>query len=353
MLYNGYVILVASNALIVLLIFDISHRGGENVFSSESREVQKYKRDPIEVNKEYVNSILENRHVGFSLTERDILILQLLYEHYFLTTEQIEMMAFSDLKPSNWRTKANQRIRKLYLAHCVDRWFPPVPSGTGSAQQHVILDVAGIMILESKHFVLDGIKRWKNRGYLVNETYKYISKIYDFKSLLVLLSNRIGHDQSRIMKWNTHTGALLKCLGGVDSENESLPAAYCEYWCKNRGHKRFYLEIDYKELSIHSFKDRIKENIKKDAYTITIGNENPFVLILTDSEKRRDEIKEYIELLDTKIKFYLTVTDNLSDREYVTYTSKKGKKREVLSEIKVNIFEEIWTVPYKSHRVRI
>lgn len=79
-----------------------------------------------------------------------------------MTSEQIAYKFFNGN-----RMPANRRLRILYDLYCVNRFFPPVPSGM--APQHVVLDRAGLKIIGSDSKPIASLPRHYNHTILVND----------------------------------------------------------------------------------------------------------------------------------------------------------------------------------------
>lgn len=75
------------------------------------------------------------------LTDRDRQIALDCYEHYVLTTTQLQQLHFSGARA------ARARLDALYMMLVLDRFRPSRPRGEGSAPWHWILDEAGARIV--------------------------------------------------------------------------------------------------------------------------------------------------------------------------------------------------------------
>ncbi|MNS96193.1 hypothetical protein D3C72_1304800 [compost metagenome] len=114
----------------------------------------------------------------------------------------------------------------------------------------------------------------------------------------------------------------------------------------------FFLEIHL--IDEETFGIRNKISLYEEYYfSYPNKDEFPTVLILTDCTETIDELSSFIKSRTSEIRFLLTTFDELSDKKYVTYISKLGKKRDVLSDIKVKILDPIWTSPFNNEKVRL
>jgi hypothetical protein len=322
------------------------------LFTPEKRTIKKYDREYVKVNDEHIEKIM--RHI----TERDIEILQLLLNRPYLTTTQIEMMVFSNLKPSSWRNKANERLRKLYHAHCIDRWYPPTEKDAGSSESHYVLDRAGALFLAKRLGYSKGEYKWRKRNYIA-QNYKHTLKIFDFEALLKLLNRQIGVAQDggtlgEMLQWRTEYNARIKYTyredGKKPMKGELIPDAFCIYNAHSRV-KLFFLEIDNATMDLEQLKMKIRRYVecyKSRAWKETEwgrripDNVFPAVCVVMHDDKSITELRKYIVSLRSNIRFLFSTYDKLVTCEYKDYMNNGGKTRRVLQEIKVNLLEDIW-----------
>lgn len=84
------------------------------------------------------------------LTPRDIKIIRFVNRNRLVTSKQVEKVFWRGRSQSKYL--CNRRLRVLYDLHCVDRFFPRVGIGEGSAPQHLCLDYAGAKALKLDSF---------------------------------------------------------------------------------------------------------------------------------------------------------------------------------------------------------
>src|SRR5690625_140349 len=77
------------------------------------------------------------------LTDRDRELLRFVYDHRIVVPEQLARVFWSHCKDPV--RMCVDRLRVLYDLHCIDRFYPPVSSGT--SPQHITLDRAGARVL--------------------------------------------------------------------------------------------------------------------------------------------------------------------------------------------------------------
>ncbi|MFW6243169.1 MAG: replication-relaxation family protein [bacterium] len=61
-----------------------------------------------------------------------------------VTSEQIRKLFYTGQHINN----CNRRLRILYDLHCIDRYFPPTEKG--SSKQHIVIDRAGMLVIEKE-----------------------------------------------------------------------------------------------------------------------------------------------------------------------------------------------------------
>lgn len=310
------------------------------IFTPERRVINKHTRETIRVTEEHIDGIMK------WITDRDVAILRLLIDHPFLTIEQIEMMVFTNLKPSSWRNKATERLRRLYHAHCIDRWFPPVGEGAGSTQQHILLDRAGALVLARKLGYQEERSRFKKRLY-VPQNYQHTLKIVDFKAMLHLLNKQLGAGE--IIRYRMESEARIKYRTQDGKKGEIVPDAFCIYNTGART-KLFFVEIDNATESLEVLQSKIrryvecaKSNAWRELDWGVIGFFPPVLIVLHEEEK---ELIRYARSLKSNIRFLFTTYDRFFTRGEKAYENALGKTRRVLQEIQVNMLEPI----YKSNK---
>lgn len=313
------------------------------IFTPERRTINRFKREDKRLNHaDHIEGCLK------WLTDRDISILRLLLDHKIMKTSQIEMIIFSDLKPSSWRNKSGERLRRLYKTHLVDRFYPPVDSGAGSSEAHYILDTVGAKVLAQKlGFNMENIK-FKKLTY-VGQNYGHTLKIIDFKAMLHLLNKQLGTGE--IIRFQIEHAARIKYRTHDGKKGELIPDAFCIYKYTSDRVKLFYLEIDNATESIEVLQSKIRRYVecyKSNAWRETdwgIIGAFPAVIIVLHNEERA--LIKYARSLKSNVRFLFTTYDQFFSTEEKTYVNAQGKTRKVLQKINVNLFEPI----YKPSRV--
>lgn len=122
----------------------------------------------------------------FSLTERDISIIEDVYLHRYLTTSQIEILRANSSDSSlrfNSRSRLNQRLKRLYHHKYLNRAFPPTLHG--SEEPFYYLDKNSTTILNPKY---GEVKYRKTSAFPDFEYLKHLSYINDFRISLLIAS---------------------------------------------------------------------------------------------------------------------------------------------------------------------
>lgn len=321
------------------------------LFTSEGKTISRYERKEVKVTDEHVKSVLS------WLTDRDLEILRVLVKEPFLTTSQIEMMFFNDLKPSSWRTKANARLSRLYQTNCVDRFFPRVDLGSGSSESHYVLDYAGARALAMKLGYTNPKQfKFRKRNYIPAQ-YKHLIKITDFKSLLHVLNRQLGYTSEgtvgEIIKFDTQRMHKFHySLNNKIHEAKIFPDAFCIYKYTARGDSKFfYLECDNATEPIETLQQKMLNYRRfhasgewRQEKWARATNVFPSVLFVFHDQKSVDEMVSYSRRLNSSLRFLFTTYDKLYTDNVMAYPpNSHGKTRNVVQERNVRILDSIWS----------
>lgn len=319
------------------------------IFSNEGSIAEKYSRDTIRATEEHVESILK------WITDRDIAILKELLKEPFMTTSQIEMMFFNDLKVSAWRDITNKRLRRLYKEGCIDRFFPRLGLGVGSSEAHYYIDYAGARALGRKLGYTTKQFKFRKRSYLPDQ-YKHYSKILDFKALLHVLNRQLGFTDEgtvgEIIHWNTQKRYDYHfTLDNKVQKSSLFPDAFCIYkYTAKGGLKFFFLECDNATEPIETLKMKLNNyrrfhasgEWRKEKWARAL-NVFPVILFVFHQQDTVDEMVDYSRRLDSSLKLLFTTYDQLIEDTYKEYRNNLGKRRLVLQDRQVKILEPIWS----------
>jgi hypothetical protein len=292
-------------------------------------------------------------------------ILRLLLDHPFLKTSHIEMMVFCDLKPSSWRNKCTERMRRLYTNGLVDRFFPPVDSGAGSSEAHYMLDNMGAMTL-SVYLGYDRRNiKWKKRTYITQD-YMHTMKVFDFKSMLYVLNRQLGvigegtvgeilhwrsNRESRILDDKEKQDRLRMVYRTEDGKKGEIePDALCIYKYNAKGSaKLFFLEIDNATEDMNTLQSKIRRYVEcyrsgvwRDTQWGKATGMFPAIIIVMHSQEEMGKLCRYSRTIKSNLRFLFTTYDKLHECEWKEYENARGKTRRVLQDIKINLLENIY-----------
>jgi len=193
------------------------------------------------------------------IQQRDVEILEAIYDYRFLATSQIASLLF------NTKKRAERRLRKLYDAELVDRIFRPVI--VGSAEIIYVLDKPGVDILSGE----TGIDREE-----INDIRRKATKLKPF-----FLDHFIGINQFRValtvasksnncnlLFWkyenelkNKNEQGLLIADKVKDPENpgQKIPVSPDAFFGLEtpKGRTYFFLEVDRATMSNTRFKRKM------------------------------------------------------------------------------------------------
>jgi hypothetical protein len=317
------------------------------MFVPEKRTITKYERENIRITNEYVESLSW-------ITDRDYEILKLLVKHQFLNTSQIEMMIFNDLKISNSRNRANDRLRRLYKANCIDRWYPPVERDAGSSEAHYVLDYAGAMALASKLGYTKKQFKFRKRDY-IPQHYRHYLKIIDFKALLHVLNRQLGYTDEgtigEIIRFDTEQ--MKKFHFTMDNkvhQGKLIPDAFCIYKYTARGDSKFfYLECDNATEPIETILGKVNNYRRyfasgewRNEKWSKLFNGFPIILFIFHKDEQAKELIDYTRRINTNLNFMSTTYDKLYVDTFKEYRNSLGKRRLVPQSRHVKILEDIW-----------
>ena len=132
--------------------------------------------------------------IASHLTERDRVLIRLLYEHRVLTTAQVCDVAFDSLR------RAEARLHTLHQLRVVDRFQPH--QWPGSAPYHWILDRAGVAVVAvERGLELDRLP-WRHERALALETSPTLQHRVGCNGVFTaLLREARTHPDCRLVTW--------------------------------------------------------------------------------------------------------------------------------------------------------
>lgn len=288
-----------------------------------NRKISKYKRK--ELSSSYTQEEVLRK---IKLTQRDREVLMSLYWHRCLTTEQLADIHFKYDGKGKVNKQANliarRRLRKMFDAHLVDRFFIDVGENNGSSQAHVVLDklgarlVAGMLNMDVKDL------NWR---YEMNQNllpyHSHTVKVNDFY-LCLLKKARICRHEVVGFTAESHTRFEFEHDGRKVILN---PDAYGQYWKGDEG-IHFFLEMDNGTMSPSVFQK------KHERYTAFYASEAydeyydtfPFILTVTTSRERALQLRDTICKVDnTDVNWYFASEDDVK-RDPLSWIGKEDEK---------------------------
>jgi len=220
------------------------------------------------------------------LTERDSLVLSLIWQHRVLRRDQIQRLVF----PS--KNTANERLKRLYQHGFLQRRWPAVEYGQGMSQALYLLDARGADVV-AQHLALDrGEMHWRASHDQVSSPFlDHMLMINDVRIALSLAA-KWGH--YRIECWLTQQELSVSPghvhLSGANGLRKAtvIPDSY---FCLHLGSRRahFFIEADRATVSNKRWAQRVGaylEYIRSGQYARRYGAHCLRVLTVTTSETR-------------------------------------------------------------------
>jgi hypothetical protein len=128
------------------------------------------------------------------LTERDRLILALLWEHRVLTTSHVAALAFGNV------TTARHRLAALYELRLLDRFQPRTPAGL--ADYHYVLDHAGSYVVAADRGADPDALAWTKENALAIMRSQRLAHLVGTNGLFVTLAGTARrHADATLLLW--------------------------------------------------------------------------------------------------------------------------------------------------------
>ena len=252
------------------------------------------------------------------LTKRDMSILELLLVYRYLTRAQVQQLVFprpDEARAHSRKNVVSKRLKLLYHNEYVDRIHPPIASSQGSSPIVYCLDRKGARFLASRLELevrdMPWRKRQRERGLLFLE---HTLAINDFR-IAVTLAVRSG--SHRIISWRDERslrGSVPKdCILEVvrDMRRTVVPDAFFTLDVEGR-RASFYLELDRGHVEGARMRARFKaygEYYSSGLYEQQFGAKGLRVLTVTTTEKRLENLKEWVESEKSRRLFWFTTQD--------------------------------------------
>jgi hypothetical protein len=242
-----------------------------------------YKRPEVkQITKEWVYNNCNN------ITERDMGLLRLLADKRVLKRDQIQRL-YPEFASTE---RLNSRLKVLFNKHVIDRIVPPVPLGQGSAQQHICIDRAGIILLDIERYSKP-IKYDSSGQRTLVDGFHHRVAINECECLIQEVLREL---EGEMIYYETEE----KCHF---NDSYIKPDIVCIFKCKGKGYG-FCIEVDMGTERLPVIKNKIdnykdyyvsKQWAKKEWARVFKNPTFPRVLLLTKNgfTKRVNEMRHY------------------------------------------------------------
>ena len=267
------------------------------------------------------------------ITPRDLEVLKGIYYHRCLTSTQIAKMYYSK-KDDGTENKAalviaRRRLRTMYEAHLIDRFFIDVGENNGSSPQFCMLDSVGAYVVAGLlNIPLDDLKWRKDQNKVL---LPYLSHTVGINDFWLSVSEAADRKKHRVTDYRVENHCRAQFMFYED--NVVLqPDAYFKYYVGSDGF-HFFVEIDRGTMTMTQFSYKVKRYAKyysSSAYLAEYPS-FPAVMVVTTTDERARQIKKCIDENDPYSEITWLVTDEASARE--------------------RFLERIWFIDHAEHKV--
>ena len=246
------------------------------------------------------------------LQARDEEIIKAVYEYGVLTGEQIER-----LFGFGCATRRNVRLRSLFDHRFLERKF--LPTLQGSAKALYVLGPLGVPVVSSRLGVdPQEVKLRMKRAREIKEMFlRHRLQVNEFRIAFSLAAARTPG--ARFDRWHAEPEI---------SETTIIPDAYCEYaWDEKRW--SFFLELDRSTESHRRFKAKVDAYLKygfSGKYQREFGLKFFRVLVVTESDARRANLKKLVEGITDKMFWVAVISDLTPNSMFNTVWQRPGKE---------------------------
>ena len=245
------------------------------------------------------------------LTERDLDILQAVYEYELLTTQQLQTLFF----PS-WHT-AYRRLARLYRHRLLDRKFLGMHADSVNTPALYVLDKRGVQVLRAQR----GREMvWRQRlkplsitflehTIAINHVRVAVAKACQDTAGFALVrwqgENELKGDYDRV---------TIESDTGRKVNVSLIPDSYFVLQTP-KGVAHFFLELDRGTMTVKRFKSKIlayQAYYASGAYQRRYDTRSLRILTVTSSTKRAEHLKQMTELVGGKQRYWFSTLDQLA-----------------------------------------
>jgi hypothetical protein len=240
------------------------------------------------------------------LTERDIMIIRLVWDCRYLTRLQIQRFLFPSQEKGKEHSRKNivtKRLMLLYHNGYLDRLHPPVASSRGSSAIVYCLDRKGARLLAAELAVdmpaVGWQKRQRDRGLLFLQ---HTLAVNDFQIAVTLAARQDGYEilrwlDERSLRKDEAKEELKEIALEVGKQGSILPDAY--FTLKVDGKKAgFFVEVDRGTTPGRRIRCKVRmyrAYYASGLYEQHFGSKSLRVLTVTTSDGRLANLKRWSE----------------------------------------------------------
>lgn len=260
------------------------------------------------------------------MTQRDIAILQSVYQYRVLTSHQIERLLFHPVQTEEHRrTRCGERLKRLYHHGLLQRREQPVTLDQGRKPFLYLLDRAGRDFLAQKNGIEPGQIDWKpsdNRtatGFL-----SHLLATNDVRISISLACRGAGYrlkrwiDDKTLRSSAMQDKVIIPARSGPVCEVAVVPDGYFQITIPEGADRSVYhslLEIDMGTMTPTRFGRKIPAYLayeESGKYAERYGTQAPMrVLTVTTSQPRLERLKQATESHKGGASFWFTTFDQV------------------------------------------
>lgn len=239
------------------------------------------------------------------LTERDIDIVEAIYQHRVMRQDQIQYLLFGRKNKSG----AQRRLEHLFDHGYLERVFLPVHMGEGRSPTLYVLDRAGADLLRERRDYPDLV--WHSSSKDIRQMFiEHALAINDVMIAVTLACQENGFELETWQGENQikadYDRVRAVTTAGRRKSVPVVPDSYFAIVAHQRRH-HFFLELDRGTMTIDRFKNKIAGYIayhRSGKYEERYGTRSLRVLTITTGPKRVERLKQGSEEIKGQRRFW-------------------------------------------------
>jgi predicted transcriptional regulator len=262
------------------------------------------------------------------LTERDKAIIQAVYEYRVLRQDQLQQLFFGT------KSAAQRVLFRLYQHGFLERKFLPVLQGRSPTMY--VLDRRGVELLRTE-FGYDELQWHPGMKDLKTEFLAHTAGINTFRIAVTVAAKQEGYE---LVKWlgendlkADYDRVNIRQPNGKVLTVSLIPDSYFILKTPN-GYAHFFLELDRGTMTGKRFRTKILSYI---AYATSALSQQRYgtnrfrVLTVTESQRRRENLKTATEGVEGKSRFWFGVLSELTPSYVLSFPvwSVAGREEQV------------------------